>query len=113
MKINKTLGYAISWLATNGKSSADIATELDLTEKQIDNYLEKNSTNISDKKLPIKTRPVKSADLMIKHTRDKGINSVSIMTKEASSMNDDFKKKASSAFSKRHEDCIFRPKKKK
>ena len=111
MRINKTLGYAISWLSSNGKSNSEIASELELTEKQVKNYLEKNTDTITEKKLPIKTKPVKSSDLMIRHTRDKGINSVAIMTKEASSVNDEFKKKTSNATSRRNEDCIFRPNK--
>lgn len=84
MKITKQTEYAIRWLVSNGKTIDEISKELDLTIKQVSNYLTKN--NLSAKKQ--KT----AADLMITQTRDKGTKNVSIMTKEASAFGDEFRK---------------------
>jgi hypothetical protein len=46
---------------------------------------------------------------MIRHTRDKKNNSVAIMTKEASEVNDELKRKLITEGSKRNQDCIFKP----
>ena len=46
-KINKTLGYAISWLNSQKKSPIEIADELKITEKQVLTALEKISTSTS------------------------------------------------------------------
>jgi predicted transcriptional regulator len=105
-KITKSVSYAINWLVTQGKKAEEIATELKLTEEQVTAYLKKNT-----KALPIKSSPVnsKSRDLMIRHTRDKKNNSVAIMTKEASEVNDELKRKLITEGSKRNQDCIFKP----
>lgn len=109
MRINKSLGYAINWLSTNGKLPEEIAKELELTTKQVTSYLEKNNIQTSPD-LAIKSSPVKkkSKDLMIRHTRDKKINSVSIMTKEASEINDAMRSKLNNSVNK-NIDCIFNP----
>jgi hypothetical protein len=46
--------------------------------------------------------------MMIRHTRDKKNNSVSIMTGEASMLNDELKKNQQ-VKPNRNSDCIFRP----
>lgn len=109
MKINKSLAYAINWLSTNGKTPEEIGKELELTTKQVTSYLEKNNIQPSPD-LAIKSAPVKksSKDLMIRHTRDKKINSVSIMTKEASEINDAMRSKLSQG-SNKNINCIFNP----
>jgi predicted transcriptional regulator len=113
MKINKNLGYAINWLNHLNKSNEQIAKELDLTPKQVKSFLEKNHTNDSKSELVTKQSPVtiNSSDLMIRHTRDKKINNVAIMTKEASAINDELRKINLSKASTRNQDCIYRPKK--
>lgn len=111
MKITKTIGYAINWLSFNGRSIANIAEELKLTENQVRLYLEKNKS-LKKEELPIKSSSVKSSkDLMIRHTRDKKTNNVAIMTAEASAVNDEIRKKISSKINNNIEH-IFKPNKK-
>lgn len=109
MKITKELSYAINWLITQNYSAEKIAEELKLTVKQVERYIEKN-TSIKQVELPIKSSKAlpKSKELMIRHTRDKKINNVSIMTREASSVNDEFKKRVANLPAKNLEH-IFRP----
>lgn len=112
MKITKSLGYAIQWLNSCGKSPSDIALELKLTQDQVLSYIEKHHTQTNSSKIETKSSQVKattSKDLMIRHTRDKKNNSVSIMTPEASMMNDELKKKTPSQQTTRSSNCIFRP----
>lgn len=110
MRITKSLGYAINWLNQSGKSVSEIAKELDLTEKQVTAHIEKNPPT-NDNKLATKSEPVKkkksSKDLMIRHTRDKKTNSVAIMTREASEVNDSLRPSLNR--SKLNQDCIFKP----
>lgn len=109
MKITKPVGYAISWLTHSGKTPIEIADELKLTEKQVTSFLEKHYKN-NDNKLATKSEPVKkksSKDLMIRHTRDKKINSVSIMTREASEVNDSMRPSLNKSV--KNQDCIFNP----
>lgn len=110
MKLTKSSTYAINWLYSLGKSESEIAEELKIKNEDVRKYLEKYSPQKHDQ-LATKTSPVSkktSADLMIRHTRDKKINNVAIMTKEASELNDNIKKKTLSNTKER--DCIFRPK---
>jgi hypothetical protein len=110
MKITKSVGYAIQWLSSSGKSPADIALELKLTTEQVVEHLEKNYTQQTESKIETKSSQVKSSskDMMIRHTRDKKNNSVSIMTGEASMLNDELKKNQQ-VKPNRNSDCIFRP----
>ena len=57
MKISKPVSYAINWLSQNNKSAEEIAQELNLTEKQVLTYLEKNNIQ-SSTELAIKSSPV-------------------------------------------------------
>ena len=110
MKLTKSSTYAINWLYSQGKDAPEIAEELKLKVEAVTKYLEKYSPSKHDQ-LATKTSPVSkktSADLMIRHTRDKKINNVAIMTKEASELNDKAKKNTISNTKDR--DCIFRPK---
>lgn len=109
MKITKSLEYAINWLNHSGKSPDEIAEELKLTPKQVNNYLEKHFAQNETEKLATKSSPVKrsSKDLMIRHTRDKKINSVSIMTREASEVNDSLRPSLNRQ--NKNQDCIFNP----
>ncbi len=110
MKITKTVGYAINWLHNQNFSVEKIADELKLTQEQVTKYIEKNS-NPKQKELPVKSASTKSPkDLMIRHTRDKKINSVAIMTGEASSVNDEMRKKLNNKTNDNIEH-IFKPNK--
>lgn len=111
MKITKPVGYAIQWLNASGKSPADIALELKLTTEQVVAHLEKHYTQQQAPKIETQSSQVKSSskDLMIRHTRDKKNNSVSIMTPEASMVNDELKKARQQVTPNRNSGCIFRP----
>ena len=109
MKITKSVSYAINWLVSQNYTTEQIAEELKLTLPQVQKYIEKHSVP-KQEELPIKSSKVssKSKELMIRHTRDKKINNVAIMTKEASEVNDQFKKRTNSLSGKKL-DHIFRP----
>lgn len=109
MKLSKSTMYAINWLYSNSKSIEDISEELNLQTDTIREYIEKNHVQ-KDINLANKSEQVKSSkDLMIRHTKDKQTNNVSIMTREASAYNDDAKKKL---FKKsKNQDHIFNPNK--
>jgi predicted transcriptional regulator len=112
MRITKNLSYAINWLVSQNKKPEDIAEELDLTVKQVINYIEKNNIiGTGNDKLATKSSKVKSKskDLMIRHTSNKKTNNVAIMTKEASEINDELKRKLNSNLSDKHSKYIFKP----
>lgn len=112
-RLNKTQIYAIRWLASENKRSSEIASELSITEDQVIKTMEKyaktqeDKESIKTKKSSVASTP-KSKELMIRHTSSKKNNNVSIMTKEASQLNDDIKKQIK--FNKNTEKGIFRPK---
>lgn len=109
MKITKQISYAINWLISQNKTIKEISEELNITEKQIITYMEKNNITQADR-LAIKSSKAqsKSKDLMIRHTSHKKVNNVAIMTKEASEVNDELKKKLNNQ-SNRNSNCIFKP----
>lgn len=111
MKINKVNGYAIKWLQHIEKDVDDIAGELKLDADDVRAFLEKNNSTKHDE-LAIKSSPVKkprSKELMIRHTRDKKINNVAIMTREASEVNDEMKKTLNQQTNDKPKDYIFKP----
>lgn len=118
-KVNKVQTYAICWLHSLNKSSIEIADELKLTEKQVVGVLEKHTFAKNDTtEETIKTATSSVApkitpkDLMITHTSAKKTNSVSIMTKEASELGDDMRKKHIANQIPDAQKGIFRPNKK-
>lgn len=108
-RLNKTQIYAIRWLNSQGKDVRQISDELDITNSQVQKTLEKNSiskTN-NDAIKTAKEPASKSQNLMIRETASKKTKNVSIMTKEASQLNDQMKNQAA-----KHpltEKAIFRP----
>lgn len=115
-KLNKTQTYAIKWLNSQNKSSLEIADELKLTEKQVINIVEKSTQSLPAKDSQIKTKTslpnnTRSQNLMIRHTAGKKSNNVSIMTGEASALNDELKKNQT-GFNPNTEKAIFRPRQK-
>lgn len=82
-KLSKVNKYAILWLKSQGLSADNIQKELGVTAKQIESVVPEQRTESNNRKT--------SKDFMIHETANR-VNSVAIMTKEASSMNDDFKK---------------------
>jgi tyrosyl-tRNA synthetase len=110
-KINKTLGYAISWLNSQNKSPIEIADELKITEKQVLAALEKVSTSTSENNLKTAKSPAsRSQNLMIRETAGKKNNHVAIMTGEASALNDSLKDNMPIIPRTRNENFIFKPK---
>lgn len=110
MKLSKHKLYAINWLYTSGKSPQDIAKELGLKIETVKEYIDQSGIQ-QKSKLATKSQPVKSSkDLMIRHTKEKKTNNVSIMTREASAFNDDAKKKLKNKENK-NQNYIFKPNK--
>lgn len=110
-RLNQTQIYAIRWLESQGQKSDKIAEELSLTENQVIKVLEKNTSTKQDE-TAIKTKKSSAAsrshNLMIRQTAAKKSNNVSIMTKEASELNDSSKNQGSP--NPKVEKGIFRPK---
>lgn len=102
-KINKVTKYAVQWLHSTGLSYDDIAKELSISVNQVVGVLKKTVDEVK-----IKTTTSKAQNLMITHTSGKKINSVAIMTKEASELGDEARNKASTKT--REVKGIFRPK---
>lgn len=103
-RLNKSQQYAILWLHEQNKSNEEIAKELSLTEKQVSSCVKRNS--VTPKEEPEQTtnnqeiKKKNSMDFMIRKTSSKENNSVAIMTKEASEINDSFKQKNKPSYNK-------------
>lgn len=96
-RINKMQKYAILWLNSQGLDPEAIANETKLGVTQINNTINSATDKPSNKGVQTKTSPVngsRSKNLMITQSSNKTRN-VSIMTKEASQLNDDLKKNVS------------------
>lgn len=109
MKISKVTQYAINWLYHCDNTVDEIAEELKISNKQVTQHIEKNFSEVKNNQLATKSEPVKksnSKELMIRHTRDKKTNSVAIMTKEASQVNDSLRTSLSQSV--KNQDCIFK-----
>jgi len=113
-KISKANLYAILWLDSQNKTTNEIAKELSISEPQILKALEKHkktteatttTNNVNTAKAPVS----RSQSLMIRETAGKKINSVAIMTGEASMANDALKNQAQPK-TKNTDKYIFRPK---
>lgn len=109
-RLNKIQKYAVLWLNSQGWPPTKIANELSLTDSQVTNTVRSTGASGEEPKIKTVSSPVKnqspSKNLMITESAGK-TRSVSIMTKEASQLNDDFKKTAN-AVPKRQKG-IFRP----
>jgi hypothetical protein len=108
-RINKMQKYAALWLNSQGWDLTKIANELSLTNSQVKNVVENPEVTaaaaIKTVSSPMGQSP--SKNLMINESPGK--RSVSIMTKEASALNDELKKKSSSPVSSKIQQGIFRP----
>ena len=107
-RITKVQKYAIQWLNHAGKSVEEISKELDIKPSQISTII---SVNSQPEQTNVIAQSAKTKDLMITHTSGKKINSVAIMTKEASEIADEAKKKVPVVKGSDVERGIFRPKK--
>lgn len=88
-RITKPQTYAALWLRDQGKTNEEIAEELSITTKQVAGVMSKHPQDLQPKQ-EVVTRT--SKDFMIRKTSAKENNTVAIMTKEASEMNDEAKK---------------------
>lgn len=109
-RINRTQTYAALWLNSQGWSVTKIANELELTDKQIQNAINKfdhkqQTESIKTVSAPVAQSP--SKNLMIRETANKKTH-VAIMTKESSMLNDELKKKNSNT-PIRNNTGIYRP----
>lgn len=111
--MNKTLTYAVLWLNHQGLDNTKIAEELSLTDKQVKGVVDKiHIAETQTNSIPTTSSPVgkiKSKDLMITESASR-TRSVAIMTQQASSLNDELKKKGSPKSDTQN--GIFRPFKK-
>ena len=110
-KITKIQQYAVLWLSSQSVDSQTIAAETNLSIKQVGNIINKfkidNSQNeINTTSGPAKARS-KTQQLMITESVGKRQN-VAIMTKEASQVADEEKKKFE-PLAKKDTSHIFRP----
>lgn len=81
--LSKNQIYAILYLKdVNNLQLENISTELNISQDRLESFME------NDYKLYTKVKPATSKDLMIRQTMSKNNNTVAIMTKEASEMND-------------------------
>lgn len=96
-KLNKTQKYAVCWLNNKGKTNIEISNELDISVKQVDDTIAKNSKE-SDNNVPVDTKPVfkkpQIKDMMITTTSGKRRGGIAIMTQQASEAADALRNKA-------------------
>lgn len=111
-ELGKSDIYAIYFLADEGKDKKVISKELNIGVKLVGDVLSKRP-EIKNKSIPTTSAKVTtSKDMMIRQTSGKGTNSVAIMTKEASQVNDSFKKNLDPTIvSRTSRNAIYRPNK--
>lgn len=92
MRRNKKQEYAILWLHSQNKKMGDIAEELNISVDKVDAALRANKSPEESKQAK-KSSQSRSKNLMINETSNKKTKNVSIMTGEASALNDNLRKK--------------------
>jgi len=107
MRRNKKQEYAILWLHAQNKKIGDIAEELGIPIDKVDAAIRANKSPEESKQTK-KSSMSRSKNLMISKTANKGTKNVSIMTGEASALNDNLRKKYIGK-NKSNQDYIFRP----
>lgn len=107
--------YAVYYLSDQGYSASKIAKELSLTTKDVKEIVSQRQVESKpNDKIKTTSEPINSKNLMITETSVKGTKNVAIMTKAASEVNDEFKKKMNSSNNSRaSQAAIFRPNNKK
>lgn len=113
-RLTKAETYAIKWLSSQGKNIDQIAEELKLTEQQVKRTIEKahaSSKTKNNVKTATEKANSKAKDLIITKTSGKNINSVAIMTKEASEVSDAHRQSNNNiSISRAFKNSIYRPK---
>lgn len=109
-RLKKTEKYAILWLNSQNNSTKEISNELDLPEKTVISFLEKNQQTGENK---IKTATssagkIRNKNLMITETAGKKNKGITVMTPEASMLGDDNKKQTPKN-NHRDKHAIFKP----
>jgi transposase len=110
-KITKIQQYAVLWLSSQSLDNQAIATETNISIKQVDNIINKFTVDNSKSQInttsgPAKV-PSKTKQLMITESVG-GRQNVAIMTKEASQVADEERKKFE-PLAKKDTSHIFRP----
>lgn len=107
--ISNTKKYAIYWMNHSGSDVSSISSELKISKDKILEILgdQVSSATRNENK---ENHKINTKDLMITKTSVKGNNSVAIMTKEASEINDSKRSKYTNQ-SNDIEKGIFRPNK--
>jgi hypothetical protein len=101
--------YAIYYMFDNGSDIKAISKELNITASSIKDALNNRETN-NNNKIKTTSSKVNSKNLMITETSAKGNNTVAIMTKAASEINDAFRKTLdNSVISRTGKSAIYRP----
>ena len=109
-RINRTQSYAALWLNHLGWPVEKISNELEITDNQVLGVIKKEKEQGSSsaiKTASSSTSTSKSKHLMITDSANNK-NNVAIMTKEASALNDDFKKQNPPTTENRFSKNIFR-----
>lgn len=111
-ELSKSDVYAIYHLVDAGKEAKFISKELGLGVKLVNDTISQRGQTKNDS-IKTTSSKVTNKDMMIRQTSVKGTNSVAIMTKEASQVNDSFKQKLSGEIiSRTSRNAIYRPNKK-
>lgn len=108
--------YSVYYLNQSGVNNKDIAKELGIDVKDVEQILEQREDIKESKpnsKIKTKSSKANSKNLMITETSGKGTKSVAIMTKAASEVNDEFRKNLDNTVSRTAKNSIYRPKKNK
>ncbi len=112
---DKAVVYAVLFLHKNEQSPKEIAEELGIHVKTVNSIIKtqsKEETKKPNKNIPTTSSKVNSKDLMITKTEAKKINSVAVMTRAASEVNDAFKKSLTGTTESRtSKNAIYRPNK--
>lgn len=110
-KVSKAQKYAIQFLQNKGLSVDDIATDLNLSAKQIDSVLAEESESVPvDTEQNINKNKTLPDSFIINKTSAKGNPSVSILTQQASMLFDDIKKSQKHNNKYNEQKFIFKPK---
>jgi len=107
MRLNRSQQYAIQWMVNEGQEVTQIVKELKIPADDVNKFIEKNCKPNSNNAVKTTSSRVTSKDLMINQSSQKSTKNVSVMTKEASQVADEFKKKTPPQ-KHRHEDAIHR-----
>jgi hypothetical protein len=108
-RTNKIQKYAALWLSSQGWDLTKIANELSLTNSQVKNVVENPEVAAAAAIKTVSSSMGNSPSKNLMINESPGKRSVSIMTKEASELNDALKSKTVIPVSSKIQQGIFRP----